>query len=55
MTATDITPLIAAAHQRAQDTRRRAVDAIRRLDASGEIVTFTTIATTANVSRSWLY
>lgn len=55
MTATETTPLVAAAHQRALDTRRRAVEAIRRCDATGEIVTFTSIAAAASVSRSWLY
>lgn len=47
--------LVAAAHERAQDTRRRAVDALRRCDAAGEPVTFTSLARAAGVSRSWLY
>lgn len=49
------TALVDAAHQRAQDTRRRAVDALRRCDAAGETVTFTSVARAASVSRSWLY
>jgi hypothetical protein len=47
--------LAAAARQRADDTRRRAVEALRRLDTAGEPVTFITVARTAGVSRSWLY
>jgi Family of unknown function (DUF6262) len=55
MTTTDSTALVVAAQQRAQDTRRRAVDALRRCDAAGEAVTFTSVARAASVSRSWLY
>lgn len=47
--------LAAAAQQRTRDTRQRAVDALRHLDAAGEPVTFTTVAMAADVSRSWLY
>lgn len=49
------TALAASAQQRSQDTRQRAVDALRHLDAAGETVTFTSVALTAGVSRSWLY
>ena len=49
------TALVAAARQRADDTRRRAVEALRRLDAAGEPVTFISVARAAGVSRSWLY
>ena len=55
MTTTNSTALVVAAQQRAQDTRHRAVDALRRLDAAGETVTFTGVAQAAGVSRSWLY
>jgi hypothetical protein len=55
MTAGNRAALTAAARQRAQDTRRRAVEALRRCDAAGEPVTFTGIAQAADVSRSWLY
>lgn len=55
MTTTDNTALVVAAQQRSQDTRHRAVDALRRLDAAGETVTFTGVAQAAGVSRSWLY
>ena len=54
MTA-DRTALVAAAKQRSQDTRHRAVDALRRLDTDGKNVTFTGVAQAAGVSRSWLY
>ena len=47
--------LLAAAQQRAEHTRRRAVAALRRLDATGKPVTFETVAREAGVSRSWLY
>jgi hypothetical protein len=55
MTAGNRAALTAAAQQRAQDTRRRAVEALRHCDAAGEPMTFTSIARTAGVSRSWLY
>jgi Family of unknown function (DUF6262) len=55
MTTTDSTALVVAAQQRSQNTRRRALDALRRCDAAGETVTFTSIARAASVSRSWLY
>ncbi len=47
--------LIAAARQRAEQTRTRALRALRRLDESGVAVTFEAIAREAGVSRSWLY
>lgn len=52
---TNSSALAAAAHQRAHDTRHRAVDALRRLDATGAVVTFISVARAAGVSRSWLY
>jgi transposase-like protein len=55
MTADNHAALHAATQQRAQDTRRRAVDALRRLDDAGEPVTFSSVAQTAGISRSWLY
>ncbi|MGH9304087.1 MAG: DUF6262 family protein, partial [Acidimicrobiales bacterium] len=48
-------PLTLAVRARSLDTRRRAVDALRRLDDAGEPITFTTVANMASVSRSWLY
>lgn len=47
--------LATAAQQRAHDTRHRAADILRRLDAAGETVTFLSVARAARVSRSWLY
>jgi hypothetical protein len=55
MTAGNNTALVTAAQQRARDTRRRAVEALRRLDAAGHTVTFTSVTRAAGVSRSWLY
>lgn len=48
-------PLAAAAARRHQLTRARAIQALRELDRAGAPVTFTTVATTAAISRSWLY
>ena len=47
--------LVAAAQQRAEQTRTRALHAIQRLDGTGIAVTFEAIAREADVSRSWLY
>jgi hypothetical protein len=47
--------LITAAQQRAEQTRRRAVAALRRLDATGRPISFESVAREAGVSRSWLY
>ncbi len=47
--------MVAAAHRRHDDTRRRAIDAIRRLDATAQPITFAAVAQTAGVSRAWLY
>jgi len=47
--------LIAAARERAQQTRTQALRALRRLDQTGAAVTFEAIAREAGVSRSWLY
>jgi hypothetical protein len=47
--------LLAAAQQRAEHTRQRAVAALRRLDSTGQPVTFDSVAREAEVSRSWLY
>ncbi len=48
-------PLLAAARQRHDDARRRAVAALRRLDGSGMTVNISTVARAAGVSRAWLY
>ena len=47
--------MVAAAHRRHDDTRRRAIDAIRRLDATAQPLTCAAVAPTAGVSRAWLY
>lgn len=47
--------VIAAARRRAEQTRQRAVAALRRMDATGQPITFDAVARQAGVSRSWLY
>ncbi len=47
--------VIAAARQRSQATKRRAVAALRRIDNAGTPINFDIVAREANVSRSWLY
>jgi hypothetical protein len=47
--------VIAAAHRRAEATRKRAVAALRRMDNTGAAISFDAIAREAGVSRSWLY
>ena len=47
--------LIAAARQRSQTTRRRAIAALRRIDNADSQVSFDVVAREAKVSRSWLY
>ena len=54
-TAERAAPLLASARQRHDDARRRTVDALRRLDASGAPVTVAGLARAAGVSRAWLY
>lgn len=48
-------PLVAAARQRHDDARRRTVEALQALDASGTPVTVAAVARAAGVSRAWLY
>jgi small-conductance mechanosensitive channel len=55
MRADNSAHIIAAARRRSDDARRKAVTALRSLDASGQPVTFSTVAAAASVSRSWLY
>jgi hypothetical protein len=47
--------LIAAARSRRELTRAKAIRALRELDQQGIPITFELVATTAGVSRSWLY
>lgn len=49
------TPLAAAARQRHELTRSKAIQALRELDRAGTAVTFEAVARHAGVSRSWLY
>ncbi|HEX5300355.1 MAG TPA: DUF6262 family protein, partial [Streptosporangiaceae bacterium] len=55
MRADNSAHIIAAARRRADHARRRTVTALRQMDASGQPVTFSTVAAAAGVSRSWLY
>lgn len=55
MRADNTHPVIAAARRRAEQTRQRAIAALRRMDATGQRVTFDSVAREADVSRSWLY
>ena len=55
MTTVDRNALAAAAQQRSQDTRHRAIETLRCLDADRNNVTFTSVAQAAHVSRFWLY
>ncbi len=48
-------PLSEAAARRHELTRSKAIQALRELDRAGTPVTFTGVAQTAGVSRSWLY
>ncbi len=47
--------LRAAAQRRTEQTRRRAVAALRRMDTLGTPITLDGLARQAGVSRSWLY
>ena len=47
--------IIAAARQRRELTRAKAIQALRTLDNNGAVITFETVARAAGVSRSWLY
>ena len=55
MTVDRTTALIAAAHRRHDDTRRKATEALRYLDTNGTPITFAVVAQTAGISRAWLY
>ena len=54
MRADSLGHLAAAARQRSRTTRQRAEAVLRRLDASGNPITFDALAREAKVSRSWL-
>ncbi|MGH3781117.1 MAG: DUF6262 family protein [Pseudonocardiaceae bacterium] len=55
MRADNTRHIIAAARQRHELTRAKAIQALRTLDAKGSPITFETVAQAAAVSRSWLY
>lgn len=55
MPADNTSPLITAARRRHELTRAKAIRAVRELDRLGTPITFQTVASTAEVSRSWLY
>ncbi|MDQ2825956.1 MAG: DUF6262 family protein [Actinomycetota bacterium] len=47
--------MVAAARRRHDETRRKATDALRHLDAAGAPISFAAVARTAGISRAWLY
>lgn len=47
--------VLAAARRRAEQTRARAIAALRRMDTTGQRINFHAVAHEAGVSRSWLY
>lgn len=55
MRADNTAPLLAAARNRHELTRAKAIRALRELDHAGTPITFEVIARHAAVSRSWLY
>ncbi|MFI9559797.1 DUF6262 family protein [Nonomuraea endophytica] len=55
MRADNTRHIVAAARNRHEQARAKAVKAIRDLDAAGTTMTFTAIARAAGVSGSWLY
>jgi hypothetical protein len=55
MRADNTRHIIAAAQQRHELTRAKAIQALRTLDAEGSPVSFEAVAQAAAVSRSWLY
>jgi len=55
MRADNTRHVIAAAQRRAEQTRQRAIAALRRMDAGGQRITFDAVSRESGVSRSWLY
>ncbi len=55
MRADNTGPLIAAARNRHELTRAKAIWALRELDRAGTAITFEAVARRAGVSRAWLY
>lgn len=55
MRADNSAHLLTAARRRTEQTRNRALRALRDLDNAGALITFEAVARGAGVSRSWLY
>ena len=55
MPADNSAAIVAAARARRDATLRRARETLRRLDETGEPISFTAVASAASVSRAWLY
>ena len=55
MRADNSAHLLAATRRRAEQTRTRAIAALRAIDTTGTPITFEALARHAQVSRSWLY
>lgn len=55
MRADNSSHLLAAARNRHELTRSKAIRAVRELDRAGTPITFEAVARQAGVSRSWLY
>lgn len=55
MAADNSAAIVAAARARRDATLRRAREALRRMDETGEPISFTALAAAASVSRAWLY
>lgn len=55
MPADNTAHLRAAARQRSDRTRQRALAALQRLEAAGDPINYEILAREAGVSRSWLY
>lgn len=55
MLADNSSHLAAAARQRHENTRAKAITAIHELDQAGAILTIESVARHAGVSRSWIY
>jgi len=47
--------MVAAAMARHEETQRRTIETLRRMDELGEPVNFAAVARAADVSRAWLY
>ena len=50
-----VAAMVSAQRDRSEATRRRSIEALRRLHDRGEEVSFAALAREAGVSRAWLY